>query len=449
MHLLTADERKRAFRKLAGLLKPGGRLVITLRHGPEPEGRPMAEVSNDELLALGRTQALDALGFGTTQDELGRGDVYWSYVVFQLPDDGTGALPLLRHLILLDDKSSTYKLALLQVLVRIADSCRGAVLRRDEEFVTLPFGLVALYWIKIYKPLLLDNQFRQQPGNLNCGFAKESFQRLNQIGHDLRLGAVLSGERAKILFGALRDVRATIKDMPARYLTLPNDTAPVFPCYSEKIRAPDSITLDLQFLSAFGEFRVPTHLWDAMTHYACWIEPAINNEWCQIMMSYHRRQGEDVSLGNLFQALTWKNDERTTTEVRAIVERMKHSGQTPQCVWTGNSLARAKYEVDHCFPYANWFNNDLWNLMPATEKANGSKSNKLPAGELLLLSKDRILEWWEGAYQTPVLESRFFTEAIASLPGIRERSLGSVFDGVVRQRVHLKHEQNMPEWSSP
>ncbi|MTI12955.1 methyltransferase domain-containing protein [Sansalvadorimonas verongulae] len=448
MHLHNVDDRKRAFRKLTSLLKPGGRLVITLRHGPSPKDRPMVDVASDELLALGRTHALEAIDFGHSKDVMGREDVSWSYVMLQSPDDGTGALPLLRHLILLDDKSSTYKLALLRVLVRIADSCRGAVLRRNDEFVTLPFGLVALYWIKIYKSLLLDNQFRQQPGNQNCGFAKAAFYNLDQIGHDLRLGAVLTGQRARILFAALRDARNTIKTMPARYLTLPREDNPVFPCHSNSLRISDSITLDLPFLSAFGEFHVPTHLWDAMTHYACWIEPAINNEWCQIMQGYHRKQGEQVGLGELFQALTWKNDERSTTEVRSIVERMKSNGQAPSCVWTGSLLVRAKYEVDHCFPYANWFNNDLWNLMPATEQANGSKSNKLPAGELLLLSKGRILSWWDGAYQTPVLEGRFYTEAVASLPGIRERSLNAVFEGVVRQRVHLKHEQSMPEWGS-
>jgi hypothetical protein len=39
----------------------------------------------------------------------------------QLPDDGTGALPLLRGIILNDDKSSTYKLALLRAILRVAD----------------------------------------------------------------------------------------------------------------------------------------------------------------------------------------------------------------------------------------------------------------------------------------------------------------------------------------
>ena len=449
MHIHSEKLRQRCFRKLVTLLKPGGRMVITLRHGQAPDERPMADVQLDELQALGRNHALETISFGSSDDEMGRAGISWNHIVFQSPDDGTGALPLLRHLILLDNKSSTYKLALLRVLVRIADSCRGAVLKRDEQFVTLPFGLVALYWLKAFKPLLLDKQYRQQPGNQNCGFAKEGFLGLTDVGHDLRVGATLGSERARSLFKALRDARNTIKTMPARYLTLPNSNDPVFPCSSSNLRSLGNLTLDLPFLSAFGEFQVPTYLWDAMTHYDCWIEPAINNEWCQIMMAYHRKQGETVGLGELHEALAWKSDLRSTSEVRSIIETLRAENTAPDCVWTGDSLARKKYEVDHCFPYANWYNNDLWNLMPATETANGKKSNKLPAGELLLDAKDRILEWWERGYMSNHHEARFYTEATASLPGIQNRTLGDVFEGVIRQRLHLKHEQQMPEWRMP
>jgi SAM-dependent methyltransferase len=39
-HVAPAD-RPRAFRKLATLMKPGGVLVMTLRHGPAPSGMQM------------------------------------------------------------------------------------------------------------------------------------------------------------------------------------------------------------------------------------------------------------------------------------------------------------------------------------------------------------------------------------------------------------------------
>ncbi len=46
-------DRQRALRKLATLLKPGGRLVVTFRHGPAPADRPMFETSAAEIERLG------------------------------------------------------------------------------------------------------------------------------------------------------------------------------------------------------------------------------------------------------------------------------------------------------------------------------------------------------------------------------------------------------------
>jgi hypothetical protein len=75
---------------------------------------------------------------------LGRGEVHWIHVALRVPDDGTGALPLLRHVILNDDKSSTYKLALLRALCRVADGAAGFSRDHDDEFVSVPLGLSRL-----------------------------------------------------------------------------------------------------------------------------------------------------------------------------------------------------------------------------------------------------------------------------------------------------------------
>jgi len=66
--------------------------------------------------------------------------VNWTQLTVRLPDDGSGALPLLRHIILNDDKSSTYKLALLRVLCRIAD---GALIcnRKSQPEIARDMGL--------------------------------------------------------------------------------------------------------------------------------------------------------------------------------------------------------------------------------------------------------------------------------------------------------------------
>jgi hypothetical protein len=46
--------------------------------------------------------------------------------VLELPDDGLQHLPLLRRLVVRDEKSSAYKIALSRILARIADTANGS-----------------------------------------------------------------------------------------------------------------------------------------------------------------------------------------------------------------------------------------------------------------------------------------------------------------------------------
>jgi SAM-dependent methyltransferase len=60
MHL-DRPERQAAMPRLAGLLHPGGRLVLSLRHGPVPPGRRMFEVTAEETVALAAAAGLRLL----------------------------------------------------------------------------------------------------------------------------------------------------------------------------------------------------------------------------------------------------------------------------------------------------------------------------------------------------------------------------------------------------
>jgi SAM-dependent methyltransferase len=100
MHI-PATDRARSLRKLANWLKPGGKLVISLRHGPSGDQRIMHKVSADELVQLGKSVGLSPLLItANDSDKLGRETVHWQTVILQLPDDGSGAFPFIRHIAL-------------------------------------------------------------------------------------------------------------------------------------------------------------------------------------------------------------------------------------------------------------------------------------------------------------------------------------------------------------
>ena len=122
---VTPIERERAMRKLLGLLRPGGVLALTLRHGPAEVERAMHPVSLAEVERLARDHGALVARVVDMPDQMARPEVSWTGVALRLPDDGTGALPLLRYVILNDQKSATYKLGLLRALCRAADGQAG------------------------------------------------------------------------------------------------------------------------------------------------------------------------------------------------------------------------------------------------------------------------------------------------------------------------------------
>ncbi|MEW2559026.1 MULTISPECIES: class I SAM-dependent methyltransferase [Streptomyces] len=84
MHL-PPEERPVAMRRLAGLLAPGGLLLITLRRGEPPVDRRMFDIPPEEVADQGAAAGLRLLRtVAEGADRLGRDAVRWHAVVLQL-----------------------------------------------------------------------------------------------------------------------------------------------------------------------------------------------------------------------------------------------------------------------------------------------------------------------------------------------------------------------------
>ena len=91
--------RAQAFRKLVSMMSPGGSMMLTLRRGPPPADRPMAPATAADVEALARRHGLQTVRSERVPDVFGREGIAWEVVWLRLPDDGTGALPLLTVVI--------------------------------------------------------------------------------------------------------------------------------------------------------------------------------------------------------------------------------------------------------------------------------------------------------------------------------------------------------------
>lgn len=454
-HVATGD-RQRAFRKLVTLLKPGGLMVITLRFGPAPPDRPMHEVSLGEIEGLAREFGmLVARVERHAGDAARRPGVEWITVALRLPDDGAGALPLMRGIILNDDKSATYKLGLLRAVSKVADMTPGlARSHLTEDLVELPLGAVALNWVRMYLPLVMRGlpQMPRNSGPDGLGFAKAGFRALMGSGLapiDLRVGSTFSGERALAVAGALREAARTVATMPVNFIRYPNSGMRVFEASLAGPRIRGSLALDADTLWAFGSLSMPGHIWRAMQRLGPWIEPVLSAEWARMVRGYAERQGRALAAGEVETALAWIEPTRDVRVAREVALARIATGEAVRCVWSDRLLTQATLDVDHCLPWSAWACGDLWNLMPAHRTVNQQqKRDRLPSAAALAMSRSAIIDWWDGAWNQDVtLRARFGREVAATLPVMADSPSDQVFEGLSWRRLRLQQDQRLVEWA--
>ena len=450
-HVRTS-QRKRAFRILCELLNPSGLLVLSLRKGEdetENRARVFQSVSSEELIRLGDQHAVGLRAHHVNQQDRAKKHVKWDWQIFEMPDDGTGNLPLLRHIIVNDNKSSSYKLGLLRTLVKLAESAPGVVIKRTDDYVELPFGAVGLYWIKLFHPLILLRGLRQHPGQTGYGFAKNAFYSLKHVStNDLSLGFRFDVDRANVVRMAIADACRNIERMPAHFITYPGDAnRQVFECSFSSVRKHSGmLMLSKEYLSDFGTFRIPALLWQTLGQFACWLDPAIVREWRHLIIPWQ----SDCSLSAIDDhAFEWSSSQRETSTVTLRARQIRDDGFPLTCIWSAKRLGRrSKLEIDHCFPWSRWPNNDLWNLLPSSAGINLQKRDRLPAAETLAEARVRIVRWWENAWMDTHREEQFLMEASYALPGLSDgqTSLEAIHEATQHQRVRLKQDQQIPEW---
>ena len=450
------SERARAFRKLVTLLKPAGIIVLSLRNAPAADDPSMHPVSLGEIEALALDQGIAITRVEEKPDALGRAGIRWTLVTLRLPDDGAGALPLLRGIILNDDKASTYKLGLLRAVARAADLTPAlAVPILGEDRFELPLGLIALNWVRLYLPLV-SAVLPQLPGNRGpdrLGFAKAGFRSLLEqrvAAQDLRVGQTFTGERAVALANAIAEVARTIVTMPANFIRFSNSSDRVFGGVVSRARAaPQALTLEATYLRSLGTLSVPGNVWRAMQRLGAWIEPVLVSEWTRIIQLYAERMSLELAPGVVEAALAWQEPKWDTALARLIVDRMFAAREPVHCVWSGQVLRAGQIDIDHCLPWSAWPCGDLWNLLPSSRIINQrNKRERLPSATALAAAKPLVIDWWRRGWQTDVaLTRRFDREVQGALPVGAAPSLDEVFTALECRRLRLRQDQQVSEWA--
>lgn len=334
----------------------------------------------------------------------------------------------ISHIIERDSKVSTYKFALLRGTIDIIQD-NSPYISFKADRVHIPVGLLVEKWLIYYYPLLeSDVPLPQNFGSANLAF-ENSFKKLivaykerNSLSafyRDLTQNN-LPADVKPILKKLISDLKRTITNMPMKYIGY-SVNGEHYSVYrkEERSSAIRGDNLDRRtIIQNSGWFSIPVAYYEAFKLIGSFVggTDSILFKWAEFSV---RAEGGNLNMEAVLQRIlespvTERDSEQSKKLYREILQR---TGKV-QCVWSGKNVT--EYHVDHVIPFAVWRNNDLWNLLPASSKVNGQKSDRIPTPEIIDLSAERIFSYWErieGAQP-----DRFDREIRVSLLGTNEQS---------------------------
>jgi SAM-dependent methyltransferase len=375
------------------ILKKDGRALISIpidRKNLNQERRDDKERLFTDITAEYLELLFERIGFKFLQkwkdeDSLGRKDVSWATLLFQLVDvSQSRPIDQIESVLNRDKKVATYKLALFRALCEISMTGFQRVRWFPNGTVGIPLEDVCEKWIYYYWPLFETSSFipQIQGEHKNCAkpiaFRGKFENLIANYAHsgglsgftvDLR-NENLSSEIRPLIKKLYTSLKNTITKGPVTYSGSSLSTGRLFEYEPQ------------QQLIIFN-----ADIWKEISLMSHWILDALILRWAELTARLSKDVISPSEVINLL--LVNPLPEREVSLARSIYRNLR----SVECVWSGKIIE--KFDIDHVIPFSFWRNNDLWNLMPSQPRLNLQKKDKLPSHKLLLRRKDAIIYYWQ------------------------------------------------------
>jgi hypothetical protein len=324
----------------------------------------------------------------------------------------------INQIISRDNKSSTYKFALLRGTIDLINDNSPFITIKGSR-VHFPLGLLVEKWLLYYYPLVDVPQINR---STKLAFSDELKALVSYYEFRGGFSAFYNDLKSKgipqdiqpMFLALLRVLASTITKMPMRYIGS-SIFGRHFGLYLyESGRFKKSDTIDIEYLiKSFGTFSIPLEYYQAFQVLGSFIsgQDAILFKWATFSVQ---------ASGQTFSVMQVLNDllvspvtERDVLESKALYKSILQKEGKVRCVWSGENLNR--YDIDHIIPFSIWKNNDLWNLLPTHPKLNNGKRDKIPSLSLIDNQRELITHYWDIIHQHNT--KRFRKEIQASLLG--------------------------------
>jgi hypothetical protein len=304
-----------------------------------------------------------------------------------------------------ENKTSTYKFALLRAIIEIIGS-DSRFIEPGQDRCRIPLSMIAEKWILYYYPLLQQDERITQISKRSMAFEQEFrpvieyYKNAGDISllyahlRDGSIPAVLIDEMEALF----RKVAHTIRTMPMKYIG-----TSIFNCYDGLFKyqkSTDNIKFSLNDpyhrICGLGMVSFPRDYFEVFSLFGSYIlgEGGLLNQWADFCVRSTPDGGAQkhrvIELLSMAPVL-----KREMYQAKETYARLKQHKGSLHCVWTQRVLDKYEIDIDHVIPFSAHFNNDLWNLLPSHPSVNRNKSDKIPSAGLLEKRKTEIIGYWE------------------------------------------------------
>jgi hypothetical protein len=323
---------------------------------------------------------------------------------------------ILRH----DSKQTSYKIALLRALNDVVLAYPDA--GRQGRDVAIPLRLLAERWVAYYWPFVnpmapiqqgvvrrrhdrprqdvgfraalteLRRQWADVYGGSKSGDGWHVIEHLRASRHRRTYAPSLVRQYGVVLGSVMAALR-----MPIRYAGPGEWSVFAAPRTFSELAGVDAVPGTSPEDACLV---VNVSLWEAFRDVSLWVEALCIHEW-----SLFTERVGGASRGEAYVLLTEREGNRLpVTWERNHIELLFLEGVRFTCPWTGRTLARDGFQLDHIVPVSIYPFHELWNLVPADSRYNmHGKRALLPGTKALESAVPRLTAVYDAYRSSPEL----------------------------------------------
>lgn len=164
-------------------------------------------------------------------------------------------------------------------------------------------------------------------------------------------------------------------------------------------------------------------------------------------------QSNNLNIPNIADKLVKPIQRKGLGKQRKYWELVFDELSSISCIYTGETLYKDNFDMEHFIPWSFVSHNQLWNLLPADSNINSSKSNKLPKLSTFLkpfveIQREAIRIIDENhPNSNKILEDYLFLEtSISKILKLSEKELSKRFQNTLEPLIQIASNSGFQYW---